>query len=205
MTLIDSRRDIALALMRSLESVLGVVVPETAVVALIGQPLTDMVRTLVPTARDDRVAACVARYKEDFFDNCAVHTRVFPGVRETLDQLRKQQVRLAVATTKMTFMARRVCESLRLAELLDHVQGTDDFPHKPDPEVVLRACRALDVAPAAAVLVGDTVMDVRAARQCGAQAVAVTYGVARRDDLAAAGPSALIDRFDELLRFFPEA
>jgi phosphoglycolate phosphatase len=202
MTLVDSRRDIAAALARALVGELEVRVEADRVVDLIGLPLAEMVSQLAPRATAEEITRATEAYKLDFFDRCAVATTVYPGVRETLAALRARGVHVAVATTKMTFMAQRVCHVLGLAELVDHIQGTDGFAAKPDPEVVQRALAALGVSPEAAVVVGDTAMDVIAARRAGARAVAVTYGIGLRPALVAAGADRLIDDFAELLTEF---
>ncbi|MDP8222604.1 MAG: HAD-IA family hydrolase [Candidatus Lernaella stagnicola] len=202
MTLIDSRRDIAAALVRAMQVELGVAATERDAAALIGRPLISMMRQLAPGSDEAALARAVATYKDIFFRHCADYTVVFPGVRETLTRLRRGGVRTAVATTKMTFMARRVCQVLDLAEWFDHIQGTDNFPAKPDPTVIRRACLALEVPPEAALIVGDTTMDVRAASAAGGVAVAVSYGIDTVADLKAVGATRIIDDFVEVADFF---
>ncbi len=202
MTLIDSRHDIAAALARTLRAELGLTVAPDDAARLIGKPLRHMVRALAPDADRDAVLRCIDHYKRDFFEHCVVQTTIYPGVTRTLSALRERGVKIAVATTKMSFMARRVCRALELDDLLDHVQGTDDFPAKPDPSVILRACAALGVAPEQAAVVGDTTMDVHAAIAAGATAVAVTYGVDDPAALRAAEPHHLFDEFAAVATLF---
>lgn len=61
---------------------------------------------------------------------------------------------------------------------IDHVQGTDGFPYKPAPDVVLRALAA--VAGDGLWLVGDTTTDIEAGRAAGLRTYAVTMGYPRR-------------------------
>lgn len=200
MTLVDSRADITAAIIHSAAEVCGCRPAATDIAPLIGRSLHDMFTTLLPPTDNGRVAACVEQYKQYFFDHCAEQTRPYAGVVETLTALRERGMKTAVATTKMTFMARRVCELTGLAPLLDHIQGTDDFAPKPDPEVIVRACAALGVEPAHVLLVGDTVMDIRAGRAAGCGRVAaVTYGIGTTEALLAAQPNRLIDFFASLL------
>jgi phosphoglycolate phosphatase len=125
----------------------------------------------------------------------------FPGVRDTLAELRRRLpgVPFAVATTKRTDMARRVLAGCELAGAFELIRGSDDLPHKPDPailrDVAARCAAALDRA----IVVGDTDRDVLAARAAGCASVAVTYGGWTRAELSEVAPDHMIDRFDQLL------
>jgi phosphoglycolate phosphatase len=200
MTLIDSRRDIAAAVTRALRKVLGREVPNTAVYKLIGRPLDEVIAALAPKAKRDVIERCVDEYKSDFYDRCCRFTRIYPGVRETLTALGEQGVRRAVATTKMTYMARRVCDGVGLSDYFEHIQGTDDCPAKPDPAVLVRAAEGLDVPLRQTLVVGDTVLDIEAARRGRCAVAAVTYGVGKRDELRQAKPDFLIDAFSAVLK-----
>ena len=202
MTLIDSRRDIAAAVAHAASRHGARTIREQEVFPWIGKGLRIMFKGLLPDSDKDRIGAMVETYKERFFDRCAVHSMLYPGVTETLEELKRRGIMLAVATTKMTFMARRVCEAFGLDRLVDHVQGTDDFPEKPDPAVLLAACKALGAPASEAVAVGDTVMDVRAAKKAGCFSAAVNYGIGSREELAAAKPDILIDSFEGILTVF---
>ena len=62
-----------------------------------------------------------------------------------------------------------------------------DIPRKPDPTGMLRTIRELDSTPERTVYVGDSPGDVRAARNAGTFAVAVTWGYHAVEDFANEG------------------
>jgi phosphoglycolate phosphatase len=161
-----------------------------------------MIHSLLPEPTSDEVEQVTQAYKDYFYHHCNVDTTLYPGVVETLKALRDRGIKTAVASAKMTFMARRVCQVLGLDPLLDHVQGTDDFPGKPDPTVIYTACQALEVSPSHSVFVGDTVMDVQAAKKAGCLAVAVTYGIGKRGDLEREKPDRVINAFSDVQAAF---
>jgi phosphoglycolate phosphatase len=105
--------------------------------------------------------------------------------------------RLAVATTKRSDMAHRFVAAMGLTAALDHVQGTDDFPHKPAPDVIERALAALGAD--GVWMVGDTVHDVEAGRAAGLATYALTWGTHDAARLRAARPDRLEDSLDALL------
>jgi len=193
-TLVDSLPDIVGAF-RDAFAEFGMAAPaEAAVRAHVGLPLEAMYAAFAPSAR---VADLAAAYRRIYPERFTRQTRPFAGVPEALATLRARGFRLAVATTKRSDMARRLVAALRLDDALDVVQGTDGFPHKPAPDVVLRALAALDAE--GVWMVGDTVHDIEAGRAAGLATYAVTWGTHDADRLRAARPDRLEESLDALL------
>lgn len=192
-TLVDSFDDISAAFCRSFH-VIGVEPPAVDTVrTLIGKPLRDMYAPWVPA---DAIEALVAEYRRDYAERCADRTRPYPGIVELLEALRAQGHPLAVATTKTTWMARTVMGRLGIEAHVDHVQGTDDFPHKPAPDVITHALARLDRP--GAWMIGDAVTDIAAGRAAGLRTCAVTWGVHDEDQLRAAAPDEVVTTVEEL-------
>src|SRR5690606_7650283 len=101
-----------------------------------------------------------------------------------------------VATTKRSDVARSFVDAMGLTELLDHVQGTDGFPHKPAPDVIHRALRA--VGAQGTWMVGDTVTDIQAGKAAGLKTYAVSWGTHDAATLATAAPDVLSDGLSDL-------
>lgn len=94
-----------------------------------------------------------------------------PGARETLSELRRRGVKLAVASSSRN--APLIIERLALAPLLDAVvDGGMVSRSKPDPEVFLKAAAALGLPPARCAVVEDAQSGLEAARRGGFCAVA---------------------------------
>jgi phosphoglycolate phosphatase len=192
-TLVDSFDDISAAFRRSFH-VVGSEPPASDVVrTMIGKPLRDMYAPWVPAATID---ALIAEYRRDYSEHCAESTRPYPGIVDLLDTLRLHGHALAVATTKTTRMACTVLGRLGLEDRLDHVQGTDGFPHKPAPDVIAHALAA--VGRPGAWMIGDAVTDVAAGRAAGLRTCAVTWGVHSETQLRHAEPDAVVTTVDEL-------
>ena len=192
-TLVDSFDDISAAFRRSFH-VVGSEPPASDVVrTMIGKPLRDMYAPWVPA---EAIDALIAEYRRDYSERCAERTQPYPGIVDLLDALRLQGHALAVATTKTTWMACTVLGRLGLDDRLDHVQGTDGFPHKPAPDVIAHALAA--VGQPGAWMIGDAVTDVAAGRAAGLRTCAVTWGVHSATQLRHAEPDALVTTVDEL-------
>ena len=193
-TLIDSLRDIAEALNECLELLglgphpieryrylVGEGVPKLCERAL-GQTQPHLVDRLAELARP-RYRVRPLRY-----------TRPYPGIVESLQQLRAGGVKLAVLSNKPHEMTLSVVRAFWPDDTFDCIQGYVTERHrKPDPYYVLRICRGLGVSPAHTCLVGDTPTDVATARRSGTTGVGVTWGFRSRADLAEAGAEYLVD------------
>lgn len=193
-TLIDSLTDIVESFREACASV-GLQDPgDGAVRALVGRPLGEMFAPFDPSG--ESVEAAVAAYRRIYPARFTQATRPFPGVLETLEGLRLDGWRLAVATTKRSDMALKLTAALGLDAYVDHVQGTDGFPHKPAPDVIHAALAAVSVE--GAWMVGDTVADLQAGRAAGLKTYGVTWGTHDRDCLAGEKPDALEDSLTPL-------
>ena len=197
-TLVDSLVDIIASFRQAFGEFELEVPDEAAVRALIGRPLDEMYARFAPAAR---VSGLSASYRRHYPKNFTRNSRIYPGVVGVLGELRDRGYRLAVATTKRTEMALALVEAVGLAPHLDHVQGTDDFPHKPAPDVVVRAARAL--AGEALWMVGDTTGDIEAGRAAGAGTYGVTWGTHDAEVLATARPDLLEPDLTRLLEVTP--
>jgi phosphoglycolate phosphatase len=113
----------------------------------------------------------------------ALRARALPGVAAALGSLRDAGWRLAIATTDRTESAAGFLTNLGLREAFVSVVGGDRVAtSKPDPAMFLLACEESGVAPGAALMVGDTDVDMRMGRRAGACAtIGVLSGVGTAD------------------------
>ena len=96
-----------------------------------------------------------------------------PLARETLTELRRRGIKLAVASSSRN--APLILDKLALSALLDAViDGSMISRSKPDPEVFLKAAAALALPPARCAVVEDAQSGIEAARRGGFLAIAYT-------------------------------
>ncbi|MBI3946277.1 MAG: HAD family hydrolase [Armatimonadetes bacterium] len=123
-----------------------------------------------------------------------------PFAREVLRELADQGIALAIVTRN----CRRVTEAaMALCDMAcPVVLSRDDVPrYKPDPAHLLDALQRLDVAPAAAVMVGDHPMDIQAGRAAGTRTVGVVTPGRPPDYFVASRPDRVIADLRGLLPF----
>ena len=97
---------------------------------------------------------------------------VFPGVPEMLKQLRKQNYKVALASSSKN--AETVLRLLQISDLFDvMVDGTMITHSKPDPEIFLLAAKKLNIPPQHCVVFEDAEAGVEAALAAGMKCVGV--------------------------------
>ncbi|MBC7243350.1 MAG: HAD family hydrolase [Anaerolineae bacterium] len=100
-------------------------------------------------------------------------------------ELREAGLRIAVVTTDKRERTRQMLELAGVWPLVDALAGEEDvIAPKPAPDGILTVCERLGIAPAQALMVGDSPADMLAGRAAGtAGCVGVTSGIGRREDL----------------------
>jgi len=134
---------------------------------------------------------------------------VFDGVPQALIGLRQRGWHLACVTNKPREFTLPLLQRAGLAPLLDAVVCGDEVEHrKPHPEIVLRACSLLGVAPGETALIGDSVNDVLAGRAAGVRVVLVESGYNEGEpiaSLAGEGVDAIVPGLLDAARWLDQA
>lgn len=196
-TLLDSAADICGAVQQVLAAT-GCAPPVSYeyLKSYIGLHLIDLFQDVFPSHTAEQIDALVQHYRTVYPMRGHRHTRVYPGVKEALGTLGGRK---GTATTKGTPTTRAVLEQFELLGHFDHVQGTDGFPCKPAPDVIVASMRALDAAPADCLMVGDSPADMEAGRRAGVKICAVRYGYGDPQSLARWQPDYWIEDLRELV------
>ncbi len=201
-TLVDSAPD----LMASLNHVLvmeGIAPVDYADInTLVGQGARSMIERAyhlrevsldqerLPTLLDTLVSHYVAEMPGE--------TRPFPGVIEALERLKKADFRLAVCTNKLEALAIPLLEKLNLSPWFDATTGGDTFSvKKPDAGHILGTIELAGGTFPKAVMIGDSVNDIKAAANAGIPSIGVPFGYSDVD-IETLSPTRIISHFDEL-------
>lgn len=135
----------------------------------------------------------------DLYERSIPGTSVpFPGCVAALDRLADAGHALAVCTNKPERMSIELLEALGLAERFKAICGPDTFGvRKPDPAHILRTVERAGGERSAAIMVGDSISDVEAARRADVPSIGVPFGYSDRP-IAELDPTVVIEHFDEL-------
>jgi phosphoglycolate phosphatase len=165
---------------------------------IIGLGLVEAVAVLLPRVEATVRARVVERYREHFLRLGDTEMKLFPGVRAGLEELAARGRLLAVATGKARRGLDRVLRDTGTAQLFSATRCADEAYSKPHPRMLEDILEQTGIAPARALMVGDTTYDMQMARHAGMDGLAVSYGVHDRHALLGQAPLACLDSFAEV-------
>ena len=182
-TLIDSTEAILEGFTVAFKTFNRNVPSDEAIKKEIGYPLDVMFPTLgIP---QEEVTAHVLAYKEHYRKIACQKTILLPEAREAVI-LASKHAKLGVVTTKTAKYSIELLEYMGLMDYFDVLIGREDVEHpKPHPEPILKALAKMKNITTKHWMIGDTPMDLEAAKAAGIYSVAVTCGYADKKLLLA--------------------
>ncbi|MFI4948519.1 MAG: phosphoglycolate phosphatase [Alphaproteobacteria bacterium] len=199
-TLVDSVPDLTNALNKVLRERGYAPLAQTEVAPMVGDGVPTLVARAFAARGGDaaEAAAALPRYNQIYEKNATVLTRPYPGVRETLEDLRGLGYRTALCTNKPQQATIAVLDGLDLAALFDGIAGGDRYAvRKPNPGHLLGLIGELGGSAGRAVMIGDSENDAAVAHAASVPLVIMRYGYARAAP-ETLGAAAVLDHFAEL-------
>ncbi|RWX73894.1 MAG: HAD family hydrolase [Candidatus Methanosuratincola verstraetei] len=127
-------------------------------------------------------------------------TRLLPGAKEALSELKSMGLRLAVFTYNNSKAVRLALERLGVEGYFDAVVSRDQVENpKPSPCHLRRVLELLGVSANEALVVGDSEMDIKPAKELGVKVAAITTGVRTEEELRAHSPDYIVDGLPEVV------
>ena len=173
--------------------------------AIVGRGLRAVVEKAVPEGtpqeQTERCLEVFLRYYEAHMNDA---TRPYPGVRQAMERLRAAGVRTGVLSNKDDAAAKALVRA-HFGTSVDVCLGTrPGLPLKPAPEPVRELLCALDAGAGEAAYVGDTGIDVQAARAAGLRFIGAGWGFWGRARLLEAGARRVVETAEELFAALAE-
>ena len=109
---------------------------------------------------------------------------LFNNVRNVLEFLKDNGIKLAVCTNKMERLSNILLEKLNVLHMFDYLVGGDSLSKsKPDPFPLLNICKKLNTEISDSIMIGDSVTDLNAGKGAGMPVVLVSYGYTDNKDI----------------------
>ncbi len=204
-TLTDSHGAIVKAMRQAFASC-GLDAPAGSdVCRVIGLSLQSAIEILVPVGLSGEcppVESIAEAYRQHYLVAEETLT-LYPGVTETLENLKQRGYWMGVVTGKSKRGLLRVLEKFELSNYFYAVRTADCCPSKPHPAMALECMQELGVDAAQTTLVGDALFDMQMAKAARVRGIGVSFGVESADALYASGAEEVVDDFSQLLEHFP--
>jgi len=156
-------------------------------------------RPIISPDRYNEIKQRIYQAIEKIEIDSAKGAQLTPGAKEALKELKQMKKKLVVVTNNGRLGTERTLERLGVTGMFDGVVTRDHADElKPDPEMVLKALDVVGAKPDEAVLVGDSIIDIKAARAVGVRSVAVPTGPFSLTRLLEEGPDFIISSFPDV-------
>lgn len=197
-TLADTKADLATAVNLTLRDFGLPQHPPERIYTFVG----DGVRVLLARAFESRGAKAfeeaLAVFRGHYLDHLLDETRLYPGVEKVLEHFAHKKK--GVVTNKPIEYTLKLMDGLGARDRFDVILGSDSTAKlKPHPEMIERALGAVSVSAERAVMIGDNVNDIQAARASGVRSIAVGYGLGDPATLRAAEPDFFCERIEDVM------
>jgi len=192
-TLIDSKRDLVDSVNATLTWNGRDPLPDHVVASYVGSGAPVLIRRAFPDAAEADLDRLLRHFLDYYREHMLDATTLYPGVGEALDRLHSADVPMAILTNKPVRFSIRLIEGLGLDTHFFRVYGGNSFEEKkPHPRGINLLVEESGADRSKTVMVGDSAVDVRTARNAGVQACGVSWGF-QPETFSDAPPDFVID------------
>lgn len=200
-TLVDTFRSRLLAAKLAAEGILD---PELDMNTIMrnsaGRPQRDIWKDLADS--DQTAEILMEKYMNLYWNETSKSIEIFQGVKDLLSELMLRQLKLGIVTSKVRLMHNATgpygvlveIKRLGLSEMFDVVVGWPDVTEsKPHPAPIHYALNQLKIPHSDAIMVGDSHIDIKAAKRAGVTSVAAKWGTLNEHLLNESNPDYAIE------------
>jgi len=187
-TLVDSLQDLADAVNHMLVCIGRPPLGIASLRRMLGSGVRELIRKALATDSPTEIERGLGLFLEFNTLHIADKSRLYPGVREILEQLTAQGFDLAIISNKSEALSRLILKKLGIDHYFGFICGGDTFEEmKPSPLPLLRVLERLVIPAESAVMVGDSINDIQAGRRAGITTIGCSWGYGDYEELREAG------------------
>jgi phosphoglycolate phosphatase len=148
--------------------------PPALIRRLVGWGDKNLLKPYVP---EGNLEAALRLYRKHHQLSLVKHSRLYPYTRMLLGKLRKQGLKLAVASNRPSKFSLILLKHLGIIDFFDYVLCADKLKRgKPDPEILNAIIRRFKLNKSQVLYVGDMAIDAQAGRRAKVKTIIVTGG-----------------------------
>lgn len=154
---------------------------------------------LKPFVKNIALNKALNLYRKDHRASLIKYSTIFPGVKLLLRWLKKNKIKLAIATNRPTVFTKILLKALNLDKYFNMILCGDKLTKmKPHPEIIHRIMHKLNVKPKDVLFVGDMTVDIKTAKAAKVDSIAVLTGSSTKKELIAVRPNKIINYIRDL-------
>ncbi len=166
----------------------------------VGNGVKKLIERAVPGGLENpKFEDVYATFRSHYMEHSLDTTRPYPGISETLGELKRRGKRIAVVSNKFYTATQELCRHFFRNSVEVAIGEREGIRKKPAPDTVEEALRQLGVDKADAVYIGDSDVDVATARNSGLPCISVLWGFRDKDFLIQNGAETFITEPSQLL------
>ncbi|SNB45740.1 HAD-IIIA family hydrolase [Geobacter sp. DSM 9736] len=151
---------------------------------LVGQGARYLVEHALHDADASEVDHCLNLFLSYNEKHLVERSRLYPGVLETLGELKDQGATIALVSNKVEHLCRKLLSLLKIDEYFYVILGGDSLPtRKPSPDPIVKVLQDLSIPPSNAVMIGDSINDMVAGKAAGVATVGCRFGYGQPEEL----------------------
>lgn len=163
----------------------------------IGPPLKDSYEAFL---EEEKIGDAILEFRKYYFDKGIYENKMYLGIDIMLDKLKKEGIKLGIATSKPEVMAYKVLDRFDLTQYFDFIRGADLEGKKVHKEYVIQENLDFfsEYDKKDIVMIGDRKFDILGAKEKGLDSIGVTFGYAQEGEFEVYKPGYIVDRVEEL-------
>ena len=172
--------------------------PDDRLRTFIGPPVFESFKRELPMS-DEQASTAVEKYRERYSESGIYKLRVYDGIEDLINELKKSGIKVAIASSKPEKFVMRIIDYLGISSLIDFIAAPES-DKAPEGKTVLveRAVDHFGVDKSRALMIGDRYFDIDGANGAGVESIGVTFGYGSREELDKAGSTYLADSAEEI-------
>ena len=162
-------------------------------------------KLLEPFIKEGTLKKALFIYRKHHRQALLKGSRLFPGAKRLLTDLKQAGYKLAVASNRPDEFSRILLRHLKIDKYFDYVLCADKLKNrKPHPEILYKIRRKFSLTPQEIIYVGDMLIYLKAGLRAKVRTVAVTTGSNTRQELKMAKPYRIIAAIRDLRKLLAQ-
>lgn len=176
---------------------LGRRIDEKELLKMYGKPLTEQMNHFCPEKANDMILA-YRDYSHKYHDQ---GNSLFPGVVALLEQIKNNNTKIGLVTSKTTTAGERNLEFFGIKRFFDHLIYFEDVDkHKPNPDPYQKMIKLMGLDPSEIVSIGDSPFDILGSKRAGLTTVLVGWTTFSNEEFINSQPDYVVNDFETLLK-----